>query len=233
MKIGARKAVRTMVLGTMVLTGVFFIGLILAYSPVSSAGTKNSPKETSRVAKAEKPGPMNDAKMDELFKSLHREIAEFNKTFDTYFDDEFFEKALNPLKDMGDFRNALRSEFQKVDFSKDFNVSDHIFDAWFNHRFGGDYGDIKRKEDKKYVYYQFKVDNPKKYKFTTKVHDGMVELSADRKTVTKKDQKGYTSKTVTESKLERSFPLPKNVNAEKFKTAVKGNQYIVKFPKST
>ena len=224
------KTRRKQTVTTMALAAVFLAGLVLAYSSDSSAGTK---KETPRVAKAEKPGPMNDAKMDELLQSLHQEIDEFNKIFDTYFDDEFFDKALNPLKDMGDFRNTLRSEFQKLDFSKDFSVSDHIFDAWFNHRFGGNYGDIKRKEDKKYVYYQFKVDNPKSYKFTTKVHDGVVELSADHKTVTKEDKKGYSSKTVTESKLERSFPLPKNVNAEKFKTAIKGNQYIVKFPKST
>jgi len=228
MKTRKRQAVRMMVLA-----GVLFTGLILAYSSESSAGTKTSPGDTCQVAKAEKTESTNDAKMDDLIKSLHREIAEFNKIFDTYFDEEFFDKALNPLKDMGDFRNTLRSEFEKLDFSKDFSVSDHMFDAWFNHRFGSDYGDIQRKEDKKYVYYQFKVDNPKNYKFTTKVHDGMVELSADHKTVTQKDKKGYTSKIITEQKLQRSFPLPKNVNAEKFKTTIKGNQYIVKFPKAT
>ena len=216
--------------GAVVLAGALVAVLAVAYSSKSSADANDTKAKEARTEKTDRAA---DARFNDLFEKLHQQVTEFDKTFDSFFDDAFFAKATDPLKDMDQLRNTLRNEFGKLDLAKDEDFSDHIFDAWFNHRFGGNYGDIKRKEDKKYVYYQFKVDNPKSYKFTTKVHDGFVELSADHKTVTKEDKKGYSSKTVTESKLERSFPLPKNVNAEKFKTAIKGNQYIVKFPKST
>lgn len=219
--------------GALVLVGVFSTAVVLAHSSKSGVKKNNTTVEASKASKIEKSDQLSDTRINSLIETLHQQIAEFDETFDSFFNDKFFDNSMNPLKDMENFRNTLRSEFHKMDFGKDLKFSDHIFDAWFNQRFGGNFGDIQKKEDKQFVYYEFKVDDPAKYNFTARVHNGMIQLTAEDKTMTQTEKKGYESETINDNEIERSFPLPKKVNAKKFKTAIKGNLYIVKFPKVT
>ena len=210
-------------LGVVVASAVLLTSVL-----VSGPGWGSSP--AARAGKQQQ-GSLRETKINSMIEKLHRQIARFNETFDSLFDEDFFENAANPFDEMDEFRDIMRSQFKKLDFGKDMSFSDHLFDTWFSHRFGGNFGDIQKKEDQEYVYYEFKVDDPKKYKFTVKVQGGMIQLSAENKTESKNEKEAYESKSVTEYKFERSFPIPTNVDTSKFKTSVEGNQYIVKFPK--
>jgi HSP20 family molecular chaperone IbpA len=214
-----KNRLRVVVASAVFLAGVFVPWLCWGASPAAHAG-------------ARKQGLIKETEINSMIEKLHRQIAKFNEKFDSFFDEDFFKNTENPFKEMDEFRDMMRGQFKKLDFGKDLSFSDHLFDAWFSHRFGGNVGDIQRKEDKDYVYYQFKVDDPKKYKFTAKIQDGTVRLSAESRSELEKEKTGYESKSVSEYKFERSFPIPANVDAGKFKTSVEGNQYIVKFPKT-
>jgi HSP20 family molecular chaperone IbpA len=205
--------------GAAVLAGVLFLWLCWGSSPAANAGVQNR-------------SSMKEPEVNRMFERLHRQIAKFNETFNSLFDEDFFEKSMNPFAEMDEFREKMRSQFKKLDFGKDISFSDHLFDAWFSHRFGGKFGDIERKEGKDYISYRFKVDDPKKYKFTAKIRNGSIQLSAESKSELEKEQKGYKSQSITEYRFERSFPVPQNVDTNKFSTSVEGNQYIIKFPKT-
>lgn len=140
--------------------------------------------------------------------------------FDQFFNSDFFDKSKDPFAEMQRMQNEMEKQFDNK----------NPFDNWYQKRFGGgDLGEIKQREDNKFVYYDIDIHGQTPKDVKVNVADGQVDISGS--TERKKEDKNNSS--YYSSSFQRSFPVPSGVDAENFKMEQDGNKIVIKFPKKT
>jgi HSP20 family molecular chaperone IbpA len=129
-----------------------------------------------------------------------------DSVFDEFFDDDFFNRAHDPFEQMSQMRNRI---------TKDFNFG------------GGDAGEIKRREDKDFVYYDIGIKGIDKKNFNFKIADGQISISGQ---VENKSEENGTG-TYFSSSFHRSFPVPQDVDGKRVQVDQDKDRVILKFPR--
>lgn len=145
-----------------------------------------------------------------------------DRFFNDFFNNEFFDRSRDPFEEMRRMQEQMLKQFGEQD---EFRGS---FRNWFQKRFGGgDVGDIKQREDDKFVYYDIELRDETPKELKVEVNDGQVEISGQIET--KQDEQG--SKNYISRTFHRSFPVPANVDSESFKLTQEAKKIIIKFSK--
>lgn len=125
--------------------------------------------------------------------------------FDPFYDDDFFGRSGDPFENSGS-----------------------IFDSWYRKKFGGgDAGEVKKREDKNFIYYDIAIKDLDKEKLKVKVEDGQISISGQ----TEKKSEENGSGSFYSSSFHRSFPAPPEVDADKFQMEQLKDTLTLKFPK--
>lgn len=151
-----------------------------------------------------------------------------DKTFDSFFDDDFFRSSKSPFEEMEKMRDRMMKGFESyLDDSKG-----GIFDSWFKKRFGGGKpGDIKQREDDDFIYYDIFIKDLSNQKLDIQVQDGQIKISGTiEKKSGNKDDKGSSSQFYS-STFHRSFPVPYGVDDSRVQIERDGEKIIIKLPK--
>lgn len=97
-----------------------------------------------------------------------------DKTFDSFFDDDFFRSSESPFDEMKRMQDSMMKQFGFHD--NDSNGG--TFDSWFKNKFGGrDPGDIQIREDEGFVYYDVIIKDLSDKKLEILVEDGQIKIS--------------------------------------------------------
>jgi HSP20 family molecular chaperone IbpA len=154
--------------------------------------------------------------------SQMRLARNMNSFLDDSFNDDFFGRSHDPFEQMRKMRQRMLKQFDEPE------EGGGIFDNWFQKKFGGgSVGDISRRDDDKYVYYDIAVRGLKQEKVNVRVEDGQITISGQVEN--KSDDEGTQS--FTSSSFHRSFPVPDGVDPNKVQMEQAKDKLVVRFPK--
>lgn len=132
---------------------------------------------------------------------------------DPFFDDDFLNPDHDPFKQlsqMGRLRSHLLRQFDQPMMA------------------GGGVGEVKKREDKDYVYYDVAIKGLDKRDFNFKIAEGQISISGQLK---KKSEDGDGG-TFFSSSFQRSFPVPPDVDAKRVQIEQDQDRLTLKFPRS-
>ncbi|KHE94107.1 MAG: Hsp20 family protein [Candidatus Scalindua rubra] len=159
---------------------------------------------------------------------LSNHEGSMDKTFDSFFDDDFFMSSKSPFEEMRRMQESMMRQFNQYDDDS----GSGIFGSWFKKRFGGgEPGDIQTREDEDFVYYDVVIKDLSNKKLDIKVEDGQIKISG---TVEKRsDDKGKNtnSSKFYSSTFHRSFPVPYGVDGDRVQMEQDDEKIIIKLPK--
>lgn len=153
--------------------------------------------------------------------SLHA-MQSMNSLFDQFYNDDFFSSSRDPFDQMRKMRERMMKEFEEPEKGRG------LFDSWYKDRFGGgDAGEIKKREDKDFIYYDIAIQGLDKEKLNVKVADGQINITGQ---IEKKSEEGGSTSFMSSS-FHRSFPAPPEVDANKVQMEQSEGRLTLKFPK--
>jgi HSP20 family molecular chaperone IbpA len=120
-------------------------------------------------------------------------------------DDDFF--AGDPFRQMREIRKRFMKEAEQ--------------------RPGRNVGEIKKREDKNYVYYDVAVKGLDKPNFNLKIEDGQISISGRVETKSESNGNGIYSS----SSFQQSFPIPPDVDEKGIQVEQGEDLVTLKFPK--
>jgi HSP20 family molecular chaperone IbpA len=133
------------------------------------------------------------------------------------FLDDFFEQQMTEAD--GDPFQMLESMRERM------MKKTHPFDSWYQRKFGGGGpGEIKKREDEQFVYYDIAIQGMDQQNLNVEVKDGMVELKG------RVEQKAEDGTQVSRS-FQRSFPAPQGIDSKKVEIENSADKLTLKFPK--
>ena len=172
-----------------------------------------------------------EEKKERAKRNLHAVIQDQQnlfKSFDSTFDEDFFRQN-DPFEEMKKFREELDKQFPYRGPKSSFPSP---FDSWFGDRFGGgSVGDIAKREDDAYVYYDIKLPGADGQTIKTRVNQGFIHITGEEKRSGSKKSESGISTSFQSSSFTRSIPIPENVLAEKMEMVSEGDKIVLKFPK--
>ncbi|MBL7715694.1 MAG: Hsp20/alpha crystallin family protein [Bdellovibrionales bacterium] len=140
---------------------------------------------------------------------------------DQFYDDEFFSRSRDPFEQMRKMRNRMIKEF-------DGSNPGGLFDSWYQGRFGGgDVAEIKKREDKGFVYYDIAIPGLDPKNLKVRVQNGQINVSG--KIEKKTEEEGNSS--FVSSSFHRSFPAPPEVDSNRVEIEQADGQVTLKFPR--
>lgn len=149
-------------------------------------------------------------------------LKNMDSIFDQFYDDDFFGRSGDPFENMRKMRKQMLQQFDQPE------EGGGIFDSWYRKKFGGgDAGEVKKREDKNFIYYDFAIKDLDKEKLKVKVEDGQISISGQ----TEKKFEENGSGSYYSSSFHRSFPAPPEVDADKFQMEQLKDTLTLKFPK--
>jgi HSP20 family molecular chaperone IbpA len=92
---------------------------------------------------------------------------------------------------------------------------------------GMDSGDLKEREDDKFVYFDIEFNGQTPENLQVKVEDGQVAILGKLEM----NSGGGSGGAAMSSSFHRSFPVPENVIGEKFEIEQEGSKIVIRFPK--
>lgn len=151
-------------------------------------------------------------------------VRDMDSFLDDSFGENFFSRSQDPFEQMRAMRKNMLKHFN-------FNESGeggHLFDSWYSRKFGGStVGDVNKREDDQYVYYDIAVKGLKQEKVNVRVENGQITISGQVENKTEDEgSASYTSST-----FHRSFPAPDGVDSNKVQMVQEKDKLVVKFPK--
>ncbi|ODS33928.1 MAG: Hsp20/alpha crystallin family protein [Candidatus Scalindua rubra] len=162
---------------------------------------------------------------DQLF---NHEEGSMDKTFDSFFNDDFFRSSKSPFEEMRRMQESIMKQFDM--FGEDSGRG--IFDSWFKKRFGGgEPGDIQTREDEDFVYYDVIIKDLSNKKLDIRVEDGQIKISGTIEKRSDDKGKNTNSSQFYSSKFHRSFPVPYGVDGDRVQMEQDGEKIIIKLPK--
>lgn len=135
--------------------------------------------------------------------------ANIDSVFDEVFNDDFFSRAHDPFEQMRQMRNRITKDFNEPNLG------------------GGDAGEIKKREDKDFVYYDIGIKGIDKKNFNFKIADGQISISGQ---VENKSEDNGTG-TYFSSSFQRSFPVPPDVDGKRVLVEQDKDRVTLKFPR--
>jgi HSP20 family molecular chaperone IbpA len=136
--------------------------------------------------------------------------------WDGFLDDYFEQQLTDPEGDPWQMLESMREQMLK---------KTHPFDSWYQRKFGGGGpGEIKKREDDQFVYYDVSIRGMDQQNLNVEVKDGQVELNGK---VEQKDEDG----TQISRSFHRSFPVPREVDSKKVEIENSQDKVTLKFPK--
>lgn len=128
------------------------------------------------------------------------------------YNPEFFDNLFN------EHTEEMHKEFNSPSIFK------QSFDTWYKNKFGdSNVSEMKQHEDDKYLYYEIEIKGLTPQRVDVEVKDEQVFISGIAEL---KEENKYQ-----ESEFQRSFPVPQNVDANKFEMEQNGKKIVIKFPK--
>ena len=162
------------------------------------------------------------AEQDPPFKS--GASPNLNSLLDQFYNDDFFNRTHDPFEQMRQMRDQFMKNFDEP------GLGSGMFDSWYRNRFGGgDAGEIKRREDKGFVYYDISIKGLDKRNFNFKIADGQISISGQVEIKSEENGNG----SYLNSKFHRSFPVPPDVDAKRVQIEQGKDLVTLKFPKNT
>jgi HSP20 family molecular chaperone IbpA len=142
--------------------------------------------------------------------------------FDQFYNDDFFGRSHDPFEEMRRMRERMLKDFERPD------EGTGLFDSWYKKKFGGgDVGEITKREDDQFVYYDIAIKGLDQNKLNVKVENGQIEISGQ---IEKKSQ-DENAGSFFSSSFHRSFPTPPDVDPNKVQMEQEKDKLVVKFPK--
>jgi HSP20 family molecular chaperone IbpA len=171
----------------------------------------------------------NNEKHDIVTKDkLHDHEGNIDKTFDSFFNDDFFRSSKSPFEEMMRMQESMMQQFGQLDN----DPSGGIFDSWFKKRFGGgEPGDIQTREDNDFVYYDVVIKDLSNKKLDIKVEGGQIKITGTIEKRSDDKGKNANSSRFYSSTFYRSFPAPHGVYGDKVQMEQEDEKIIIKFPK--
>jgi HSP20 family molecular chaperone IbpA len=139
--------------------------------------------------------------------------------------DSFFDEAFSgdPLEQMRKMHERIMKEFDQS------AQGGGIFDSWSRGRFGGgDTGEVKRREDKNFVYYDIAIKDVDKDKLKVKVEDGQINISGQKE---EKSDSSNGMGSYFASSFHRSLPVPPEADSARVQIEQAGDTLTLKFPR--
>jgi HSP20 family protein len=159
---------------------------------------------------------------------LSNQEGSMDKTFDSFFNDDFFRSSKSPFEEMRRMQESMMRQFDQFDS----DPGGGMFGSWFKKRFGGgEPGDIQTREDDDFIYYDVVIKDLSNKKLDIKVESGQIMISG---TIEKRsDDKGKqgNSSQFYSSTFHRSFPIPYGVDGDRVQMEQEDEKIIIKFPK--
>jgi len=138
------------------------------------------------------------------------------KDWDPFFDDFLNQNMLEPHQDPFSKLEEMREKMMK---------RTHPFDSWYQRKFGGGApGEVKKREDDQFIYYDISVQGLDQQNLSVKVEEGQIEIQGVREV---KDDRG----NMVSSSFHRSFPVPIGVLSQKVEIEHRDDKLILRFPK--
>lgn len=193
------------------------------------AALKMSPTLRSKIGESEaKPSVSRDMIFDDILtkqKDIHHQ-------FDSIFNDDFFGSS-DPFEDMKKMREQMRKRMEMVEKP---GSTSNPFDSWFSDKFGGgSVDDIAKREDDDFVYYDIKIHDLNSTSINTKIENGYITITGtvEKKNGAddKKDDVGFSARSIFKSTFNRTFPIPENVDQNKMEMLPEKDKVVLKFPK--
>ncbi len=163
-----------------------------------------------------------------LFAHLPIKIArKISKNMDSFFersiDDDFFNGSEDLFEEMDKMREQMIKRF---DVSEVGDLLNHRHQRKLR---DGSVGDIKKREDAQYIYYDIAVQGLKQEKVNVQVQDGQITISGQIENKTSQDG----SESYSSSSFQRSFPVPDGVDVHQIQVGQEQDKLVVKFPKGS
>lgn len=139
------------------------------------------------------------------------------KDWEPFLDDFMNQNLLDPGQDPFSKLEEMRNKMMK---------RTHPFDSWYQRKFGGGApGEIKKREDEQYIYYEISIKGLDQESLSVKVEDGQIDLQGK---VEIKDENG----NMISSSFHRNFPTPVGVLSQKVEIEnQQQDKLVLKFPK--
>jgi len=157
----------------------------------------------------ERPKGLNWSKGKLQFKN--GALANMDSVFDEFYNDDFFNRVRDPFEQMRQMRSRLMEDFNETKLGGG----------------GGDVGEIKRREDKDFVYYDIGVKGIDKKNFNFKIVDGQISISGQAENKSEENGTG----TYFSSSFQRSFPVPPDVDGKRVQVEQDKDRVTLKFPR--
>ncbi len=103
-----------------------------------------------------------------------------------------------------------------------------LFDSWSGMGEATGTGEMKKREDQQFVYYEVAVKGLKQEKINVEVQDHQLNVSGQ----IEEETQGDHSKSYVSSSFHRSFPVPAHVDPSSVQTEYRGGKLIIKFRKA-
>lgn len=167
--------------------------------------------------------------MQKLSDKFENDSKNSNDIFDSFFNDDFFEKEDNPFKALQEMRKRLSESFS----GKNLNFFNPGRDNWFGSKFGT--GDIeittKDKDDK--IVMTFKIPGLKNNTMNIDINDKRIKLNCDiEEKVEKEDQDGNTVyQSKSHRRMSKVLPVPGNVDTDNPNVETNDDELIITFQK--
>ncbi|GJQ59273.1 MAG: Hsp20/alpha crystallin family protein [Candidatus Scalindua sp. AMX11] len=159
---------------------------------------------------------------------LFDHTGNMDKTFDSFFNDDFFRSNKSPFEEMERMQESMMRQFGQLGD----DPSGGMFGSWFKKRFGGGKPeDIQTREDDDFIYYDVVIKDLSNKKLEIKVEGGQIRISGTTETRSDNKEKDATSRQFYSSTFHRSFPVPNGVDGDRVQMEQEGEKMIIKFPK--
>jgi HSP20 family molecular chaperone IbpA len=129
---------------------------------------------------------------------------------------------LDPIQEIRRMREGLRNRFAQPEGSFQFGSS------FFQNKWNGEkIGEITQREDDHFVYFDVPVEGLEHEKVEVRVKDGQIDISGQ----VEKRSEEQGAHAYLSSNFHRSFPVPPNVDPDKFRMAHEKDKLVLKFSK--
>jgi HSP20 family molecular chaperone IbpA len=136
-------------------------------------------------------------------------VLDRDPLLDGFYSNDPLGKASDPFEEIRTMRKQMLKEFIEPDEG------------------GRNAGEIKKREDKNFIYYDLALKDLDKEKLDVKVVDGQISISGR---IEKKAEENNSSSYFSSS-FHRSFPVPSEVDAGKFQIEQGEDHLTLKFPR--
>ena len=136
----------------------------------------------------------------------------------------------DPFSDMDNVRKMFKRFFDDPS-SEEHKLFDNLFNELYGKQFGGSVGEIKKREDDKFVYYEVEIEGMDENAVNIKVEEGRIDITGKVRIEKKSESKNVKSSRKYISNFSRTIPVPDYVDPDRVQTESKETMIILKFPK--